>query len=138
MADMLPSMTLDLTWAGDQRFAGRSGDLGLVIDGHKQVGVSPMQLLAYGLAGCMSIDVANIVVKGRHPLKSLRTHLTGYRAQSRPSRFTGFDLHYVVVGNVPPEAVERAIQLSRDTYCSAWHSLRQDIELKTSFEILPE
>ena len=138
MADKNPPMVLDLTWVGDLRFTGKNDDLSIVIDGQKKVGPSPMQLLAFGLAGCMSIDVVNIVLRGRHSLKALRTRLTGHRADARPSYFNGFDLHYVVVGQVPPEAVERAIQLSRDTYCSAWHSLRQDIELRTSYEIVPE
>ena len=48
-----------------------------------------------------------------------------------------FTLHFVLTGSVPTHAVERAIQLSRDKYCSVWHSLRQDIDLVTSFEVAP-
>ncbi|MES1211306.1 MAG: hypothetical protein ABUL63_03120 [Acidobacteriota bacterium] len=46
-------------------------------------------------------------------------------------------LHFVVRGEVPPDKVERALQLSRDKYCSVWQSLRQDIELEATFEIAP-
>ena len=47
------------------------------------------------------------------------------------------DLRYTVTGDVPADRVERAIQLSRDKYCSVWHSMRPDIELTTAFEIVP-
>lgn len=89
------------------------------------------------LAGCMAIDVADIVIKGRHPLRALEAKISGERAQDPPRRFTRFTLHFVVTGDVPAHAVERAIQLSRDKYCSVWHSLRQDIDLNTSFEVAP-
>jgi len=89
------------------------------------------------LAGCMAIDVADIVLKGRHRLTALEARITGERAEEPPRRFTHFTLHFVVTGEVPAHAVERAIQLSRDKYCSVWHSLRTDIALDTSFEVLP-
>jgi putative redox protein len=60
---------------------------------------------------------------------SLRASLAGQRADEVPARFTAFALHFDVVGEVPAEAVDRAIALSREKYCSVWHSLRQDIEL---------
>lgn len=138
MADSTPPIVLDLDWAGDLRFNASGDGVSLVIDGQKKAGTSPMQLVAHGLAGCMAVDVVNILVRGRHPLRSLHLRLTGHRANARPARFAAFDLHFVLSGAVPAEAVERAIHLSRDTYCSAWHSLRQDIELRTSFEVVPE
>ena len=96
-----------------------------------------MQAVAMGFAGCMAIDVVSILQKGRHPLKGLRVSLTGSRAEHLPRRFTRFTLVFHVSGDVPESAVERAVALSRETYCSAWHSLRQDIELTTSIEIQP-
>ena len=47
------------------------------------------------------------------------------------------DLHYTVAGEVPADRVARAIELSREKYCSVWHSMRHDIELTTSFEVVP-
>lgn len=85
----------------------------------------------------MAIDIADIVVKGRHDLKSLETRMVAQRRDDPPRRFVSFTLHFVLTGEVPGQAVERAIQLSRDKYCSVWHSLRQDIDLLTSFEVLP-
>jgi uncharacterized OsmC-like protein len=75
--------------------------------------------------------------KGRHDLKSLEARLVAQRREEPPRRFVSFTLHFALIGNVPAHAVERAIQLSRDKYCSVWHSLRQDIDLLTSFEVAP-
>ena len=89
------------------------------------------------LAGCMAIDVADIVIKGRHRLIALEARITGERAPEPPRRFTHFTLHFTVSGDVPNHVVDRAIQLSRDKYCSVWHSLRADIALDTTFEVHP-
>ena len=63
--------------------------------------------------------------------------LRGERAADEPRRFLAFELHFEIRGEIPGEKVERALGLSRDKYCSVWHSLRQDIALTTSFEVLP-
>jgi len=128
-------VTLDLVWEGDLRFAGRADGVKLTLDGARAAGPSPVQALGFGLAGCMAIDVAQILTKGRAPLTGLRVRLVGERRGEEPRRFVKIDLHFVVTGEVAPDKVERALALSRDKYCSVWHSLRQDIELTTSFEI---
>ena len=94
-----------------------------------------MQVAAIGLAGCMAADVVAILEKGRQPLTGLRVSFSGERAATPPRRFTRITLHFHVSGAVAPEAVERAIALSRETYCSVWHSMRQDIDFVTSFDI---
>jgi putative redox protein len=68
-------------------------------------------------------------------MTALEAAISGARADDPPRRFLSFALHFTITGAVPATAVERAIQLSRDRYCSVWHSLRQDIELTTTFEI---
>jgi putative redox protein len=85
----------------------------------------------------MASDVVLILQKGRLPLRSLRAHLSGERAPSDPRRLTSVRLDFEIGGDVPPEKVERAIALSRERYCSVWHSLRQDIDFRTSFAVLP-
>jgi len=109
----------------------------MVLDGDSAAGPSPVEALALALAGCMAIDVADIIVKGRHDLKSLETRLVGQRRDEPPRHFVSFTLHFALTGNVPAHAIARAIELSRDKYCSVWHSLRQDIDLFTSFEVAP-
>ena len=96
-----------------------------------------MQALAFALAGCMAMDVVHVVQKGRHDLRGLRADLTAARAPDVPRRFTSVDLHFTVTGNVSSDVVERAIQLSREKYCSVLHSMRQDIQLDVSFTISP-
>lgn len=129
-----PPLHVEMTWDDELRFSVQTGNAQLVLDGSSQAGPSPMQALAAALAGCMAIDVVSILVKGRHPLKGLGASLRGVRAQGPPSYFTHVELHYRIQGDIPAEAIERAIQLSRDKYCSVWHSLRPDIDFTTTFE----
>jgi putative redox protein len=137
MGDAKPPLVATLDWSGDLRFDARSGTSAVVVDGDSKAGPSPMQYVAFGLAGCMAADVVDIIRKGRHPLNALRVTLAGQRAEDPPRRFVRIALRFQVEGAVPAEAVERAIALSREKYCSVWHSLRQDIELTTAFDIRP-
>lgn len=132
-----PPITSTLTWQGALRFRAVAGTKEIIFDSESEAGPSPVQAVAMALAGCMAIDVADIVVKGRHQLTALEARISGERAADPPRRFTRFTLHFVVTGTVPPHAVERAIQLSRDKYCSVWLSLRADTALDTTFEVTP-
>ena len=135
MADARPPLVAELVWSGDLRFEASSGVHTAMIDGDSKSGLSPTQYAAIGLAGCMSADVVDILRKGRHPLTALRVTFTGTRAEQPPRRFLQIELRFDVHGAVPPDAVERAIALSREKYCSVWHSFRQDIALSTTFHI---
>lgn len=132
-----PITTASLTWTRDLQFDARSGHSSLTIDSNGKAGPSPVEALALALAGCMAIDVVDIVGKGRHPLRGLSAALTGERAAEPPRRFVKVALHFVVEGDVPAAAIERALQLSRDKYCSVWQSLRQDIVFDTTYEVRP-
>lgn len=126
----------ELEWQGGNRMLARSGEAQLLMDSPPEAGPTPVQTLAFALAGCMAMDVALVMQRGRLPMKALRARLVAERAPSDPRRLLRVDLHFTVAGDVPPDRVERALQLSRDTYCSVWHSLRPDIELRTSFEVV--
>ncbi len=128
-------MTLELRWEHDLVFSGSSDKAAMTLDSDGVAGPSPMQAVAFGLAACMAMDVVHILTKGRHDLKGLRVELSGTRADEQPHRFTAFTLNFIVTGAVPGDAIQRAIDLSRDKYCSAWASLRQDIDLQTSHSI---
>ena len=131
-----PPVPASLVWEGDLRFRAGSDTAEMVLDGESAAGPSPVQALAFSLAGCMAMDVASIVSKGRHPMATFAVKFVGVRADDHPHRFLKIELHFTVGGNVPAAAVERAIDLSREKYCSVWHSMRQDIELTTTFEVV--
>ena len=84
----------------------------------------------------MAADVAYILTKGRTTFRALRAQITAERAQDNPHRVLGVALRFTVEGDVPRDAVARAIALSHEKYCSVWHSLRTDIALTTVFEVL--
>ena len=85
-----------------------------------------------GVAACMAADVLEILRKSRVPLTGLTVEAKGFRADQPPRVFTRIELVYVLEGPDPSQRpqVERAIRLSRDTYCSALNTLRPDIELE--------
>ena len=115
MAVTKPPLVATLTWQGDLRFDAALPRHSVILDGDGAAGLSPVEALAVALAGCMAMDVADIVVKGRHDLKSLETRMVAQRREEPPRRFVSFTLHFALTGNVPAHAVERAIQLSRDS-----------------------
>jgi putative redox protein len=129
--------SLDLTWQGGQRFDGVSGGVSISIDGTRATGPSPVQTVAFALASCMAIDVVDVIEKGRLPLRAVSCHLEVFRASETPKKITGLKLHFQVTGDVPPDRIARAIELSRDRYCSVWHSLDPSIDFKTSFAVNP-
>jgi len=130
-------LTLDLEWLGDNRLRGRTGALEIMMDSPPVAGLAPVPMLGFAPAGCMAMDVLVVMRRGRFDLKGLTTRLTAERAPSEPRRVVKVDLHFTVAGEVPEDRVARAIQLSREKYCSVWHSMRTDIELTTSFEVVP-
>jgi putative redox protein len=127
--------TLELVWEHDLVFNGRSADATMVLDSAGQAGPSPVQTLAFAVAGCMGMDLVHILRKGRFDLQGLKISMTADRAQEDPHRITAVTIEFTVTGNVPKEQIQRAIDLSHDKYCSVWHSMRQDIGFTTSISL---
>lgn len=135
MSEPKPPVLAELIWSKDLIFEATSARVSLVIDGGSNAGPSPVQMLGIALAGCMAMDVLDIIRKGRHDVSAFRCELHGERAPDHPRRFVKVRLHFHLEGGAPAAAVERAIGLSRDKYCSVWHSMRQDIELTTTYDV---
>ena len=107
----------------------------MVLDSGGKAGPSPVQALAFALAGCMGMDVVHILRKGRLDLKGLKVALTAERAQEDPHRITAVTIEFTVTGDVPKDQIQRAIDLSHEKYCSVWHSMRQDIAFTTTIAV---
>jgi putative redox protein len=135
MTEARPPLEATLEWDREQQLTGLVGKHEVRMDGSAAAAPTPVQLLALSLAGCMAIDLVHILTRGRHPVTSLTTKLTGYRADDNPKRFIRIHLDFTISGQMLPEHVERAIDLSREKYCSVWNTFRQDTELIVGFTI---
>ena len=96
-------------------------------------GARPTELLLNAVAGCTGIDIISILTKMRLNPTSFYMEVEGKRAEDHPKRFTEINIHYVLEGDLPEDKVIRAIQLSKDKYCSVSHSLSSVIT--TSYSI---
>ncbi|MEJ2203455.1 MAG: OsmC family protein [Gemmatimonadota bacterium] len=134
----MSASSVRLSWSGEGLvFTGVVEDgPEITLDSDGAAGPSPTQLLLLSLAGCMGVDVRMILEKCRVPLDSLEVVVEGDRAPSPPRRFKALRLVYRLEG--PSEAdegkIERAVQLSKDKYCSVLHTLREDLSLDIRIE----
>ena len=96
----------------------------------------PLELLLAGTGGCTAYDVVLILKRGRHDVRGCTVKLDADRAEVDPKVFTKINMHFTVSGKgVPAAAVERAIAMSHDKYCSATIMLGKMAEITTSFEV---
>jgi len=96
----------------------------------------PMETVLAGTGGCTAYDVVLILKRGRHDVRGCSVKLTTERAATDPKVFTKIHMHFTVTAKgVPPTAVERAIAMSHDKYCSASIMLAKTAEITTSFEL---
>ncbi|MCU0493078.1 MAG: OsmC family protein [Chloroflexaceae bacterium] len=101
-----------------------------------KAGASPMEMVLMSLAGCSGMDVIAILRKKRQPVTGLDVTAYGERAEGYPQVYTKIQLEYIVTGNgVDPAAVQRAIDLSRETYCPVWAMLAHSVTIEASFRI---
>lgn len=130
-------MSVTLAWEGDMRFRAHTEDgHELPFDGTRERGASPTEGLLAALAACMGIDVVDILRKGRQDVDRCDVEVAGERRMDPPRRFTSIRMEFRVVGRaLSRQRVERAVELSRSTYCSVLHSLAPDIELEVSLAI---
>ena len=99
-------------------------------------GPSPMEAVLMGLCGCTSVDVVSILLKKRQNLEGLRVTATAEQAKTPPQVFTRIKLTYAVRGNLSRKAVEDAVALSKNTYCSVSKMLEKSAEIE--YEIVFE
>lgn len=129
--------SLAIQWTGGLSFESAGDGPPLTMASGDRSMPSPMQLLAYGVMGCMAMDVAHVLARGRHRLVDMKVRFEGERAESHPRRYRSIALHFDIATTAPREAVERAIELSRTKYCPVANSLRSDITVTTSLVLRP-
>lgn len=97
----------------------------------------PMETVLAGTGGCTAYDVVMILRRGRHDVRGCSVKLSAERAPSDPKVFTCIHMQFTVTGKgIPPAAVERAISMSHEKYCSASIMLGKTADITTSFELI--
>ena len=136
-------MEVQVKWVDGVMFVGEAGSGHAVVmdgppdHGGRNMGVRPMEMLLLGVGGCSSFDVIQILEKSRQQVTDCIAKVTAERVDAVPSVFSKIHLHFVVTGkNLKESAVERAVHLSADKYCSASIMLAKAVEISHTFEIV--
>ena len=106
-------------------------------NGGQNLAPRPMETVLAGTGGCTAYDVVLILKRGRHEVRGCSVKLSSERATEDPKVFTKIHMHFTITGKgIPASAVERAIKMSHDKYCSASIMLGKTAEITTSFDVL--
>jgi putative redox protein len=130
---------VEADWRGGSAFIGKNVHGGTVQMGKLDdtPGVSPMELILVGLAGCTGVDIVDILQKKRQAVKAFKVKVRGLRAENYPKIYKEIEITYLIWGDgIAQSAVERAIKLSQDKYCSVSAMLRSVAEIRCNYEIL--
>ncbi len=132
----------ELVWKGNMLFLGQAGTgHPVLIDAHPDhggngVAPTPMEYLLLAVAGCTAIDVVAILRKMKQELTEYRVSIRAQRHPEHPRRFTEVVItHHLKGNNLDPQAVEKAVRLSDEKYCSASATLRMPTEVRSEFVI---
>ena len=136
-------MECTVKWLDGMSFIAETGTGHIVaMDGAPDAGgrnlaPRPMEMLLAGAGGCTAYDVVLILKRGRHDVRGCSVKLTTERATTDPKVFTKIHMHFTVTGKgIPAAAVERAIAMSHDKYCSASIMLGKTADITTGFDVL--
>lgn len=131
-------VTASASWIDAERFVGiASSGHAIVVDAAKnKTGPSPMELVLIGLCGCTASDVVGILRKKREPFTRLEVSAEAERAPEPPAVYTSIKLRYRVAGKVARKAVEDAVRLSKEKYCSVSQMLGKTAEITSEIEII--
>jgi len=138
-------MKVRVKWVEQASFLGETESSHAVLmdgpptSGGRNLGPRPMEMLLLGTGGCTSFDVVSILKKSRQAVSDCYVELDAERAENDPKVFTKIHMHFVVTGkNIKPEAVEKAIKLSAEKYCSASIMLGATAAVTHDFEVIQE
>ena len=122
-------------------FSDKDNGYSVLLDTSREVGggdegIKPTDLILVGLAGCSSMDIVSILKKKKQNITDYRVNVTGERAETHPRVFTKISIIYEIKGeNIDEQAVKRAIDLSKDKYCSVWAMLKNTVDIEWSYKI---
>ena len=136
-------MQAKVKWVDGVMFVGEAGSGHAVVmdgppdHGGRNMGVRPMEMLLLGVGGCSSFDVVQILQKGRNDIVDCVCEITAERVDAVPSVFSKIHLHFIISGHdLKASAVERAVKLSAEKYCSASIMLSKVVDITHDFEVI--
>ena len=129
-------ITAKLKWKEKMCFDGSaSSGHTVVVDGDSKAGNSPMELVLIALCGCTGYDVVSILRKKREPFTAVEVSAEAEKAQDPPRVYTAIKLHYRVAGKISRKAVEDAVKLSEEKYCSVSAMLSKTAKITYRIEL---
>ena len=135
-------MDAKITWKKEGLLFESTADTGGTVDLASSLdegaqGFRPMELLAMGLGGCTAMDVVSILKKKRQDIVDFEVRVHTEKAEKYPKVWTKARIEYVVTGrNIDPKAIERAMDLSRETYCPAQNMLNKAVDIELDYTII--
>jgi putative redox protein len=135
-------MDAKVTWKNEGLLFGGTADSGALLDMASSLdegksGFRPMELLAVGLAGCTAMDVLSILKKKRQDVVNFEVKVHTATVDDYPKVWKEARLEYIITGrNIDPKAVERAIELSRTTYCGAQNMINKAVDIELTYTIV--
>ena len=130
-------------WIDSDRFLGESGSGHAVVmegapgEGEVAIGIRAMEMLLLGMGGCTAYDVVSILEKAREKITDVVVEIEGERAKTAPRVYERIHAHYIVTGHgLKDSAVERAVRLSAEKYCSATIMMAATAEVTHDYEIV--
>lgn len=133
-------------WTGRRQFVGMDGaGHTIVMDAKPEykgegTGVRPLEVVLHGLAACTGMDVISILEKKRQDVRRFEINVKAeQRTEEFPKIYTSIHLEYVVTGfGINEDGVARAIELSKDKYCSVGGMLGEQVKVTTSYIVIEE
>jgi putative redox protein len=131
-------ITAKATWSDNERYIGEASSRHAVVmdTATEKTASSPMELVLIALCGCTASDVVGILRKKREPFTRLEVSATGERASGYPAVYTEINLIYRVAGKVSRKAVEDAVKLSKEKYCSVSAMLEKTVKITSKIELV--
>ena len=138
-------MKTQIKWMQDVSFKGKSeSGHEVILDGPeelggKDLGMRPMEMMLIGMGGCTSFDVVTILKRSRQQITGCIAEIEAVRADAIPKVFTSIHIHFLIKGiDLQKKAVERAVELSANKYCSASIMLGKSVKITHDFVISEE